>query len=359
MNKTNIVMFSSGVTEKNGVLFYVRDQLNEMGYSCTYWKDLFRHAHDEDHIALLPMLIKKIPTFDYAVIICEGHDKTSMLRNGTYIEVNAMRDNVLFEIGLCSMALGLSKVILLTDGVLHLPEDLSGANGELAVKNFVYHLEDSETPGQFDATFGRIVKEIGEYIRNSENTLTPVVIGAASSLACGYVSNFVFRTLENIHREIETEDGRRTVCADNVHLHIVLPEEYREDTPMKAQELKKKYKVGKVEARDRQAEFRYVFRGEELHIYDWPTNIVTSYDTAKMILNIDADDEVDIQAITRFTAKELSLFQKTLNSLLNGVFLRQNAPLLYCGKSPEEKEAMLSQMQEIIEERVHIEIIDY
>ena len=37
-------------------------------------------AKDSRNISLLPMLVKKIPTFDFAVLICEGHDRTMVQR---------------------------------------------------------------------------------------------------------------------------------------------------------------------------------------------------------------------------------------------------------------------------------------
>ena len=52
------------------------------------------------------MLIKKIPSFDYAIIICEGHDITHIKRNYRIIKQKTMRDNLVFEIGLGTFALG-------------------------------------------------------------------------------------------------------------------------------------------------------------------------------------------------------------------------------------------------------------
>ena len=130
MRRQNIILFSSGVSERNGILQYAKDMLTKQGYSCSYWRDLFRGANDSENIALLPMLIKKIPTFDFAILICEGHDETDMIRNGVVEHARTMRDNVLFEIGLCSMALGLNRVLLLTDGSVRLPEDLQGVGKE-------------------------------------------------------------------------------------------------------------------------------------------------------------------------------------------------------------------------------------
>ncbi|MBQ9746027.1 MAG: nucleotide-binding protein, partial [Clostridia bacterium] len=134
MKVTNIIIFSSGVSERRGLLQWLCSELEAFGCRCFCWRDLFTNANHSDSIALLPMLIKKIPTFDFAILICEGHDKVQLIRNGQLEETNSMRDNVLFEIGLCSVALGLNKVILLADETVRLPEDLTGLNGKLAIK---------------------------------------------------------------------------------------------------------------------------------------------------------------------------------------------------------------------------------
>ncbi len=349
MKNINIVLFSSGVTEKNGVLARVEKELYGLGYRCFFWKDLFGNAHDENNIALLPMLIKKIPTFDYAVILCDGHDETRMLRNGEYLQVNSMRDNVLFEIGLCSMALGLSKVILLADPDVHLPDDLTGIGGNTAVKRIACKMASGQEIG------ADIIAQIDEYIHETHRMVTPVVIGAAASLACGYISNFIFRTLESIKKGFDLEGEHINVAADKVHMHIMLPEVYNDGTAEKIKEIKSQYKVGSAAARDRRAEFRYRMAGDELHIYDWPTNIVTSYDTAKMILNIDADDEFDTYAVERFTAKELDLFEKTLGSLLNCAYLRQCAENFYPSMDEKEKKAMLLAIEDVIAARLYVE----
>ena len=99
MRKINIVIFSSGVSEKTGTLDTIINGLQEREYNCFCWRDLFKGANNKNNIALLPTLIKKIPTFDFAVLICEGHDTTVMFRDNEYISVPSMRDNVLFEIG--------------------------------------------------------------------------------------------------------------------------------------------------------------------------------------------------------------------------------------------------------------------
>lgn len=76
-----------------------------------------------EQIALLPALLKKIPTFDFALIVAEGVD-TVKLRGSE--ERSAIRDNVIFELGLCTMALGAERVILLAEENVRIPEDLIG-----------------------------------------------------------------------------------------------------------------------------------------------------------------------------------------------------------------------------------------
>ena len=80
MRKMNIVIFSSGVSEKEGILNNLINALDARGYNCFCWRDLFQNANTKNSIALLPMLIKKIPTFDFAILICEGHDNVTIFR---------------------------------------------------------------------------------------------------------------------------------------------------------------------------------------------------------------------------------------------------------------------------------------
>lgn len=44
MKNKNIILFSSGISEKNGTLFKVKELLEKKGYSCSYWRDLFAYA---------------------------------------------------------------------------------------------------------------------------------------------------------------------------------------------------------------------------------------------------------------------------------------------------------------------------
>ena len=356
MRNKNIILFSSGVSEQNGILGDIMVALSKKGYCCSDWRKLFTSANDVNHIALLPTLIKKIPTFDYAVLICEGHDLTTICRNNVTEQVKTMRDNVLFEIGLCSMALGLSRTLLVTDQDVRIPDDLIGVNEALAVKRIFM-------PGDTHATQSNcaedIARQIDEYIDQTGDTLHQVVIGAACSTACGYVSNFISRVLEHIDDDIYITADRKTevrkVPLEKVYLHIMLLEEVNADTEEKLKCVKADLIKGKIlSARSRPADFDCYIEDNALHIVDYPTNIVTSYDTAKMILELDADDLLDLNAQKRFIAKELNLYESTLKSILNRQHINQIIQHFYAFLPDEEKARITDQVCDVVENRLTI-----
>ena len=370
MRKLNIIIFSSGVSESSGTLNTIIDKLENKGYNCFCWRDLFKDANNTDEIALLPILIKKIPTFDFAILICEGHDTTTIFRNNQYLSFKTMRDNVLFEIGLCVMALGLPRVILLTDSLVHLPDDLTGINGKLAIKNIIFnsddlndavedideHIKENKTNYNYDEA----VDVVDKYIKNEQKHISPVVIGAATSIAIGYTNNFIIRLLESIKNGFVTDNTLFKFAIKDTFLHIIIPEYYDSNTAIKAKKIQEKLKSGTIiTARHRELNFNYEIKGQNLHIYDYPTSLVTSYSTAKMILNIAADDDIDNKAEERFNAKELDLFEATLKSILNHEYIKEVIELYYKGISKQEQEELLKDIYYIIDHNLFIEKKNY
>lgn len=379
MRSQNIILFSSGVSERNGILFYVKDALDRQGYHCSYWRDLFHGANDAQNIALLPMLIKKIPTFDFAVLICEGHDETDMFRNGEVERTQTMRDNVLFEIGLCSMALGLNRVILLTDGSVRLPEDLQGIGDETAIKvvSYVKGMEESYQEAAFQMmdylehitrrlqdplVMEQLIGDIDTHILSNIDKLYPTIIGASVSTANGYMSNFILRTLEKCNEGMKLEDAPDELTFfpdDKIFMHIILPLEYSPETPSRSRNRMQDLSVGRVPtARFRDAEFRYRIQGDELHIYDYPTTLVTEYQTARIILAIQADDREDTEAEKRFNAKELDLFESALRSFMSESFIRATVEHFYEDDTEEEENNMVSRLLSMMD-RIEIRREDY
>lgn len=355
MRKTNIVIFSSGVSDKNGTLFALQDSLRQHGYNCHQWRELFSDAHDSGNIALLPMLIKKIPSFDYAVLICEGHDHTIMSRGDERVETYTMRDNVLFEIGLCVSSLGLSKVVLITDEKVRIPEDLKGNNNQIALKQIIYNPADSRY------TIENTVEELHAYISGSRFDVSPVVVGAAVTNACGYMTNFVLRTLQTVDDGFMLADGMlRVFEKKNVFIHIILPIDYTTDISERSERFLSSFSVGRaVNARSRSIEFKYKIEKDAIHIYDCPTSLVTSYSIAEMILDIEADDDADPSSSDRFYAKELDQFEAVLKSLCSEKFVRQNVGYYYLDYDEAKKERLTEELSKLVETQVFVERTEY
>lgn len=356
MRKINVVLFSSGTSAEKGALRRVSEELEARGCNCFSWRDLFRNAKNL-HVALLPMLIKKIPTFDFAVLLGEGHDTVTMLRKGEKISVPVMRDNVLFETGLCAMALGMSRVILLADPGVRLPEDLEGIQGF-----GVYRVTISEwEPGEvFEKGLQEAVENMVGYMNENRELTSPVVIGASASAAEGYATNFVMRVLEHLEegfRDKETGEIFR-FSGKQVWMHIVIPEEYTDDIFRHAVEERKRLRTGFVDtARYRAAEFQYRIVGDELHIWDYPTTLTTSYNTARMILDLDADDFCDDRARERFTGKELELFRTTLKRLLCREYVEDRVAFFYPHNEEDFRKRMADMLSDIFQYR--LEIVTY
>lgn len=315
----NIIIFSSGVSEKSGLVDAVISDLQGRGFNCHCWRDLFRNSNNQNSIALLPMLIKKIPTFDFALLICEGHDRSVIRRHDTEIEFRTMRDNVLFEIGLCSMALGLDRVILLSDEDVHLPEDLYGLNGELALHRIILNTRT-------DTDIRRMMDEVERRIESKHMVYSPVVIGASASTASGYVTNFVFRCLDCIFEGFKDRQTGEWIVpeADKLDMEIIIPYRFNANTSRSALEKQKPMRQGTIPgARRRNLEFNYIMDGDRILIRDYPTTLVTSYSTARTILNLKADDLSDPMAEQRFVSKELKLFEAALHALLDQDYLQR------------------------------------
>lgn len=353
--RENIVLFSSDVSVNNGITEGIKNELNKMGYNCMDWRGLFSGAKDSSNIALLPILIKKIPTFDFAVLVCEGHDITYISREKDSETVKTMRDNVLFEIGLCAMAIGLNRTILVTDLDVRLPEDLRGTNGALAVKQIAIPADSTSLAFNIK----RICEDINIHIAKEKEHLNQVVIGASTSGACGYAANFICRTLEHIDDGVTIKDGETVktmkISPNQVHLHVVLPNNIDKCTLKAIKSKQDNMLHGSIStARNRPAEFCFYFEGNEIHIVDYPTNVVTSYDTARIILGMDADDDYDESASERFVAKEMALYESTLKAVLNDTFIRQVIEEHYSNEPEEEKEKMCQNVLSVVKRRLTI-----
>ena len=132
MRQQNVIIFSSG--KNRHVAHEIARGLDGEVCRVVVWDELFHKIYGEEYTitksyALFPFLIKKIPSFDYAIIVAGDDDR--MRKNGEGgCEYVTARDNVIFELGLCAMALGEKRVIIVHHRDVRLIDDLRGYGEE-------------------------------------------------------------------------------------------------------------------------------------------------------------------------------------------------------------------------------------
>lgn len=352
-NPQNIIIFSAGESERNGNFGTVKSFIEGAGHRCHGWRELFHGAKNSSQIALLPMLLKKVPTFDFAIILGDAVDALKEFREEVFTDENKlmriMRDNVLFETGLCTMALGADRVILLIEDDIRIPEDLDGVRegteisvtkrvgvGKLGVRNYVYAnpLPNGQMPPPLTEVEGQIkevrsltdhLEDVVAYIDSQSQHIHPIVIGAAISTADGYFNNFILRFWEHIANGYKDE-GAPTDSPPvpfpegRVSMRILVPRKLDDQIGRRIWNYYQAegYRKGTIaNAGSRGVEFRYKVDADgSMIICDIPTTVTASYNVVEDILQLDADDKDDLLAKDRFLLKELDSFHRTLRKVM-------------------------------------------
>lgn len=382
----NIILFSAGESQENGNFGTVKQRLEAAGHRCHGWRELFETANDSENIALLPMLLKKVPTFDFAIILGDGVDTLKTFRQKTLDpdedekaaaagDVQAqercrkriMRDNVLFEAGLCTMALGANRVVMLIEDDIRIPENLHGV-GKLDVQHIRYSNPDpsKDIPGDLDAKLDVVLT----HIENNAEKVFPIVIGAAISTADGYFNNFVLRFWESIISHgfqpqtsspgAEAEPQR--FALEDIEMRILLPRRISDNTKSAIAAYQKThgFRKGSIsDAGPRGLLFDYFINDAgKLVVCDIPTTVTASYNVVVDILQISADDKADAQAKEHFLLKELDSFHRTLKKLMHPTLLGNKLRGMKRGDgAPIYPEHKLQSLLDCLP-RVHLERVD-
>ena len=357
--RQNIIIFSAGESVRNRNVDYIKEQLQIRDIACFDYRSLFNQAHNLSKIALLPSLSKKIPTFDFALIIADSVD-TIKLRGGE--ERSSMRDNVIFEIGLCVMALGVERVLLLAEKNVRIPEDLEGI-GKIGVEYITF---GSKQMDKAVDEVGRIIEdkanimskrfasqldEIIGHINVNADLISPVFIGAAVSSAEAYFLNFIIRLLENIDKGFSSKDNPKIVYPfpNNFSVKIVMPTTVNSLTRTQIAGFYKShgYKEYMISEAGMRGLFFYANYNEsnnELVVVDVPTSITASYVVVKSVLSIDADDDYDVFAEERFATKELDVYAFALSKLLTYDVAKERLSFI---KDALKKESVLKKLEDV------------
>lgn len=341
--KQNVIIFSAGESMRSGKIAYIKEQLEQRNIRCADWHNLFDQAHHADQIALLPILAKKIPTFDFALIVADGVDEVNLRQNEIH---KTMRDNVLFELGLCIMALGAERVILLAESCVHIPDDLSGI-GSIGIKHITYDSDDS-FPSSVEQLYDTIearadhmdlqlsaqIDSVAAHIEKNAKLISPVFVGAAVSSAEAYFMNFVVRLLEHSDHFIRKRDQTSFPFPKHFQFRILIPTLIDGSTRSAIHEYYQRHQCEEfviAHAGMRDLYFRGVYDEAKHHltIIDIPTSVSASYSVVSTILHIDSDDEYDATAEERFITKESDIYEYTLKQLFTPQAARDRLAFLH------------------------------
>lgn len=316
-DKISIVIFSSG--NQVSIAQTLKDKLEKCNYDCATWKTIFK-KNDETakYYALMPILLKKIPTFDFAIIIGAADDNVEINKNGEILRSPSMRDNLIFEIGLSVMALGQERTILIADKKIRFIDDFTGVKGinseltpsSLGIKCITFEdIKRIEDEKELD----RVVDELHSYILSIQDDFMPIVIGASCSTAIGYYHNCVEKFITRFKpKDNEYSKAVFTICIPT----ILNSNTYKKISKYYPNQYST-YELPEING-ERKLSFYVKIENDTLYVMDIPTTIGTSYETAVKILSIDGADKDDDNDKKRFLRKELSIFHKTILKLIDG-----------------------------------------
>ena len=355
MRRQNVIVFSSGKNKR--IAHEIAQGLDCSVCRAIVWDEFFGKIYGDEYTltksyALFPFLVKKIPSFDYAIIVA-GDDDRMRKNDADGQEFVTARDNVIFELGLCSMALGDKRVIIVHHEDVRLIDDLRGygeeaqrliRDGEIGYEDTVLSSSNVQLK-TFDysasSDFAAIANEISAYIRETRETYSPVVVGAACSTALGYIGNFLMAFSKAVEKTDFSVPGSATCGGEdapwlrealshpeNVEIHVLLPTIEATVTYPELLSNPRAFLEAHFYSRDgifancairgdsRSIGFCCKLTGGRLHVIDLPTTLLASQKTAQKILDIKADDAIEKDHLSRLLAKEIDLFRNTLAQFL-------------------------------------------
>ena len=364
MRKQNVICFSSGKSLPIVDLLVEKVKDVDQNIDIISWKTFIDTAYGASLITgettaeagatpqyrpLFRFLTKNIPSFDFAIIIA-GQDDTVYPNQSDTIGRCEMRDNVVFELGMCCMALGESKVVLLQQEGVRLLDDLRGNDDntpELTIDNIQLKAFSFKSREDIPS----VARNIAAYINSAAFIYDPVIVGSACATANAYCQNFIsslnyamnLRCVKKDENTVsldfpEAHQDFIELCndLDNIEIHVMLPtkdvlkiENFRYECSKRFYEntVLNIVKDCKIKDPGRTISFACKKVGNKLFIIDIPTTILASYDVAKTITRI-SDNTVDAEKQqTMYLVKEIDMFKETLRGLLKGLVERNKLPI--------------------------------
>lgn len=359
MRKQNVIIFSSfkslEIVRRLCAELNKSNRVNAINWN-SYFEAVYTKEYSEQKsYPLFCFLTKRIPSFDFAIVVAGKDDMLPPEDRKNPQDEYRMRDNVIFELGMCCMALGESRVILLRHKNVRLFADLRGNTADLHKKytNSELHSTPLKPENIQLAAFdyksqddiGAISNDILKCIIAKSDDYAPVIIGAACSTASGYAGNFINAAMRAFMKYAHQDPkikldipGRPDLCAlckdlTNLEFRILLPSaiaynekpKFFSNTRVACKSVYCNRNLGIIpdcEITDidhgRTITFACKQVGSKLFLIDIPTTILASYDTATKILRINDDtpQEGIPEQQLRYMTKEIDMFNASLKRLM-------------------------------------------
>lgn len=186
------------------------------GFSkCVLWPSIFDLTKSS-----FDNLTSQIAFYDYAILIATADDIVESRGKSQ----DAMRDNVLFEFGLFTGGLGKTRTLLVVEDGVKILTDLNGIT--------LTFLPRKSAP-DFDDKIGKAIEKIKNHMMDKESTFDLGFL-PSTTLAYGYFSNFVERTVERLLED--KRDGKPfklangdTFKIEKLKLSILIPDDLSDD----------------------------------------------------------------------------------------------------------------------------------
>ena len=263
--------------------------------NCHIWSDNFFDVN----VSNFDNLCKKIISFDFAIFI-GGKDDLSVVKKKVF---HTIRDNVIFEYGLFTGALGRQRTFFLMEEGVKTLTDLDG------ITLLFFSSEE---------TLKMRCEELISCMEEEENAAR-VSLLPSTATAIAYYYNFVYPVCCDLAEDnsAELEDG--FITYKSAALNIILPSELEADLNRRARLYYSDHGYSQCSIALSPPRKRQVFIepvvDDILEIYDMPTILNSSYHTVNMFIGKDyIGQKTDVN---NYLHKEIRNFKRTMELLIN------------------------------------------
>ena len=277
----------------------VTSKLEDIAVCCPWYEGNFPVGE-----ATFETLCKKTYEYDFAVFVATPDD--GLARDGE--EINpVMRDNVLFEHGLFSGAIGRKRTFLITPGGLRLPTDLLG------ITVLRYDINNCEE------TLRDCCIALKEQII-SEMRLSRISMLPSTTVAISYYKNFIRPLCSALASgEGGIYAGGENINPDGFKFNIIIPghleRDYTSTVVMLRRENRWQDICIKVNSVHRVYSLNGIFEDKNLFLYDFPMSLSISYEAIRLCQGADFIGKT--LSFARCEEREIQNFKKTLTLLIN------------------------------------------